>query len=624
MIIGTAGHVDHGKTNLIKALTGIDADRLNEEKRRGLTIDLGFAHMDVPNVGRVGIIDVPGHEKYIKNMLSGIYGVDICLLVIAADEGIMPQTKEHIDILEMLEIQNGITVITKIDLIDDEDRETVVNDIVDELKGSIVENNPIVAVSTKTGKNIEKLKDIIYSLARRLVQSEDAERENFLMPIDRAFVIKGFGTVITGTAISGKALAGEEYIIYPDKIKTIVRGIQTYSDFVDSVSRGSRAALNVKDVAKEDIKRGQILATKGSISLSLMVDVKLTVLRDCKIAVHNNDWVYVYIGTGEYRAKVVLIKSDIVEAADTAYAQLRFETLIATFTGQRFIIRCMNPSRVIGGGRILDSNPSPKRRKKDSTLKNFEIKDKGTMKERACITLSESSCPMAITTFDSMFKGCAEKLVEDGTAIEIKDKIIDTGQLERLWKTTEEKLAEYHNENPSLPGISCAAMRAELLGAKHLKDSKAIFEYWIELKKIKEIGLSYSLYEFEMTVPKNDDELKWRIADIYQSARMNPPAFNDVKEIFWGMNDFLKIFSRLQKEGVLIKLDERYYIHRDALIFAKDKLYSLAEHTEGNEIVLGEYRDRLKSSRKVALALLEYFDSLNITVKQGEVRFLTD
>ena len=372
VIIGTAGHVDHGKTQLIKALSGIDTDRLSEEKKRGITIELGFAHIDNDAEYNIGVIDVPGHEKFIKNMLAGIGGVDFVLFVVAADEGIMPQTKEHFEILQALGIDDGIIAITKKDMVDEEWLEMLLEDVKEYFEGSFLEGKPMIAVSSKTGENIDVLKEEILKKCNRESKRRE-EPELFRLPIDRVFSMQGFGTVVTGTLVDGVLRLNDEIAVYPDDIPAKVRGIQTYGSDTDEAVAGQRTAVNLSGVKKENVLRGSVLAASGAVTVTNMLDVEMSVFNSSDRQILNNSRVHLYTGSKEVLAKVIIMDRDVMVSGDKAFVQLRLEEPIAVRRGDKFIVRFYSPVITVGGGRVLDANPEKHKRNRDDVLADFEI-----------------------------------------------------------------------------------------------------------------------------------------------------------------------------------------------------------------------------------------------------------
>ena len=362
IILGTAGHIDHGKTTLIKALTGIDPDRLKEEKERGITIELGFAHLELPNGQELGIVDVPGHEKFVRHMVAGATGVDLVALVVAADEGVMPQTREHLEICELLKVKQGIVILTKTDLVEDADwLELVREDIQDFLQGTFLASAPIISVSAVTGDGLESLLNHLQSLCDS-VEARSSSGD-FRLAVDRVFTMKGFGTVVTGTAISGKVKTGDTLFVYPQLLKTKVRGTQVHNREVNEAVSGQRTAINLQGLEKAALERGNVLATPESLIASFMVDVRLQHLETAPRVLKNRAKVRLHTGTNEEMGTLILLDADELKPGASGYAQVRMDKPVVVRSGDRFVLRSYSPMRTIGGGQIL--HPAPNKEKTD-------------------------------------------------------------------------------------------------------------------------------------------------------------------------------------------------------------------------------------------------------------------
>ena len=381
VIIGTAGHVDHGKTALIKALTGIETDRLQEEKKRGITIELGFAHLDWADGTQAGIVDVPGHEKFIKNMLAGAGGIDLAMLVVAADDGFMPQTVEHLDILTLLGVKDGIVVITKADTVDPEWLEMMQEEIHQRVEGSFLEGKPIMAVSAFTGQGIPELKEALHGLVHNA--SEKSMRVPFRLPVDRVFSVDGFGTVVTGTLIEGSMHEGDAAELVPSGAQTRIRNLQVHGKDVETAYAGQRVAVNLAGLKKTDIQRGDCVAKPDSVRTSRMLDVRLQNLRSSRRVIQNDTQVHLYHGASVLLAKVVLLGQDELRPGESCYAQLRLSESIATKKGDRFVIRFFSPLETIGGGVILDDQPRRHKRSDPNIQRILQLKESGSREDVA-------------------------------------------------------------------------------------------------------------------------------------------------------------------------------------------------------------------------------------------------
>ncbi|MCQ2566228.1 MAG: selenocysteine-specific translation elongation factor, partial [Clostridia bacterium] len=425
VIIGTAGHVDHGKTTLIKALTGIDTDRLQEEKKRGITIELGFAHLDFDDGLQAGIVDVPGHEKFIKNMLAGAGGIDLAMLLVAADEGFMPQTVEHLGILQLLGIKNGIIVITKTDMVDEDWLEMIKEDVNSHVKGTFLEGKPVFCVSAYTGQGIKELKDSLHDLV--LQTGEKNMRTPYRLPIDRVFSVEGFGTVVTGTLIEGAVNIGDSAVILPDGLECRVRNIQVHSKDTPTAYAGQRVAINLAGIKKSDIARGNCVAAPGSTPTSRMLDVHLQNLPNSDRTIVNNSQVHLYHGSSECLAKVVLLDRDRLEPGENCYAQLRLTEEIATRKGDRFVVRFLSPLETIGGGVVVDPKPYKHKRNDASVLELLAIKENGSEDQKLVqivdeyglgMVSSETLAKQQNVSSEDMKISLAE-LVNEGKVLEI-------------------------------------------------------------------------------------------------------------------------------------------------------------------------------------------------------------
>ena len=422
VIIGTAGHVDHGKTLLVKALTGIDTDRLQEEKKRGITIELGFAHLDWEDGTQAGIVDVPGHEKFIRNMLAGAGGVDLAMLVVAADEGFMPQTVEHLGILSLLGIQEGLVVITKTDMVDPEWVEMIREDVKEQVKGTFLENKPIMGVSAYTGEGIAELREHLKQLVHKT--GEKSLRTPFRLPVDRVFSVEGFGTVVTGTLIEGCMNEEEVAELVPSGLTAKIRNLQVHGKDVTTAYAGQRVAVNLAGLKKSDIQRGDAVAKPGTVHTGLMLDVRLQNLKGSQRVILNNSQVHFYHGSSVLLAKVVLLDRDKLEPGDSCYAQVRFTDPISAKSGDRFVIRFYSPLETIGGGVVLEDNPYKHKRGDRKVLEALKIKESGSGDQKVVQAVAEEG----ITLPDS--KKLAARLAMEEEALQQElERLLSRGRL---------------------------------------------------------------------------------------------------------------------------------------------------------------------------------------------------
>lgn len=625
-IIGTAGHVDHGKTCLIKALTGIDTDRLKEEKERGITIALGFAYLDFAGGQRAGIVDVPGHEKFVKIMLAGAGSMDLCLLVVAADEGVMPQTVEHLDILSILGIPKGLVAITKTDLVEPKALELVKEDVRKLTEGTFLENAPVLPVSVRTGQGVEELKTALEQLCTSL--PDRADTEDFRLPIDRVFTMKGFGTVVTGAMVQGRLEKGEEVYLYPENLPVKVRGMQVHSRETQIAFAGQRVAVNIADRKKEEIRRGDVLAPRGSLFPTQMLDVRLEALKHTARRIKNGSRVHIYHGTKELLGKVILMDKEELCAGESGYAQLRLEEETAAKKWDRFVIRFYSPAETIGGGVILDANPGKRRRNHGQTMEAFKIKELGTqaeMLELSCrehwgsfYTLKELAQRSGLA--QNEIRQNARKLLKEQKLVQLGgDLYIHREEFSFYQKKTERFLEEFHRAFPLKEGMGREEVRSRLgLGSASVTD--AVLKRLAEAHVIEEGKGCFRLKHFQ--AEPDDDQLSMlrEIEDDYLQAGFAPLTTRLYIEEHPRQKMFAGALASLLNKKVLIRLDEQYCIHRDFYGKAKKIFAEMAE--EKPWVVLGEFRDSLGCSRKIAIAILEHFDKNGFSRKTENGRVL--
>ena len=619
IIIGTAGHIDHGKTTLIKALTGRETDRWEEEKRRGITIDLGFTYFDLPDGSKAGIIDVPGHEKFIKNMLAGVVGMDMVLLVIAADEGIMPQTTEHLNILNLLGVENGIVVMTKCDMADEEWISLVKEDIKESLKSTFLECAKIVEVSSKTGQGIDKLIQEITNLAQQGVRERELNTIPRL-PIDRAFSITGFGTVITGTLISGILKKGDEVEIYPVNKLCKVRNIQVHSSDSEKAYAGQRTAINLSNIKKTDIYRGCVIAPVNSMRNTMMLDVKLNMLKSTKRTIINRSRLHLYTGTSEILCRVVLLDRDELTPGESCYAQLRLEEEIAVRRGDKFIVRFYSPLETVGGGEIIEPVPMKKKRFDEDLIEELRIKEKGTGADVIEKIIKEANDHVSVS---QLAKTTAL------SEIEIKDNIEILEQEEKItlfkvkndiyvWHKSfeieleerlEKYLFNYHKENKYQKGSKKSEIKSKFLPNMKQLLFDMVIVYFLEKGFINQqdefISLSYFSIEYDDNYKKIEEKTLQILNDVKFEFIKSDELF---QKINYTMAD--DVISLMILDKILIKFND---------ILTTMKLYEeakqiLTEFLDNNKrISAAQYRDLLNTNRKMAITLLEHFDMIKLT-----------
>ena len=622
IIIGTAGHVDHGKTALIKALTGIETDRIKEEKKRGITIELGFAYLDLPDGEKAGIIDVPGHEKFVKNMLAGAGGIDLALLVVAADEGFMPQTREHLGILSLLNISEGIIVVTKKDMVDEDWLEIVCDEVRQEVQGTFLENAQIIPVSSYTGEGIEQLRQAIFTMIHQKTQIKNLDVP-FRIPVDRIFSVEGFGTVITGTLIEGTMKVGDPVTVYPSRIESRIRNLQVHSQDVQEAYAGQRVAVNLAGLKKTDLNKGDVIAVPDSMHTTMMIDIHLTVLKDCDREIRNATRLHLYHGARDILCKIVLLDRDSVGAGESCYAQLRLEEEIAVKTGDRFVLRFYSPVETIGGGVILDSNPFKHKRNDAAVLESLKLKEGGSDREKISAALRDYSARFETLDFLQIQTGIPKeqfdqqinKLIKDKVAFRVSDNVvIHTDYLNRLKDSAVKLLESYHKENPLREGMKKDEFRNKLIKYEDISVVDKITDSLVNRKVLKYVNNCVALADFEVQQDNNQQEIE----NAFLQGGFSPESPDQIAARFPKVKNFKQVLESLVNTGKLVRVEEKILLHADyynkALTLAK-------EHVDQNgQITLAEMRDLMGASRKFAVAVLEYWDKRGITKKVGDAR----
>lgn len=622
IIIGTAGHVDHGKTALIKALTGIETDRIKEEKKRGITIELGFAYLDLPDGEKAGIIDVPGHEKFVKNMLAGAGGIDLALLVVAADEGFMPQTREHLGILSLLNISEGIIVVTKKDMVDEDWLEIVCDEVRQEVQGTFLENAQIIPVSSYTGEGIEQLRQAIFTMIDQKTQIKNLDVP-FRIPVDRIFSVEGFGTVITGTLIEGTMKVGDPVTVYPSRIESRIRNLQVHSQDVQEAYAGQRVAVNLAGLKKTDLNKGDVIAVPDSMHTTMMIDIHLTVLKDCDREIRNATRLHLYHGARDILCKIVLLDRDSVGAGESCYAQLRLEEEIAVKTGDRFVLRFYSPVETIGGGVILDSNPFKHKRNDAAVLESLKLKEGGSDREKISAALRDYSARFETLDFLQIQTGIPKeqfdqqinKLIKDKVAFRVSDNVvIHTDYLNRLKDSAVKLLESYHKENPLREGMKKDEFRNKLIKYEDISVVDKITDSLVNRKVLKYVNNCVALADFEVQQDNNQQEIE----NAFLQGGFSPESPDQIAARFPRVKNFKQVLESLVNTGKLVRVEEKILLHADyynkALTLAK-------EHVDQNgQITLAEMRDLMGASRKFAVAVLEYWDKRGITKKVGDAR----
>ncbi len=628
IVLGTAGHIDHGKTSLIRALTGIDTDRLKEEKERGITIELGFAHLELPGGKLLGIVDVPGHEKFVKNMVAGATGIDLVALVIAADEGVMPQTKEHLEICQLLNINHGLVVLTKIDMVEPDWLELVKEDVSEYLSNTFLADAPIVEVSSVTGEGINDLIKVLDKLTQEIPERELGHL--FRLPIDRVFTIKGFGTVVTGTTVSGKIRIGQEVTIYPEEIPSKVRGIQVHNKEVEEVRAGLRTAVNLQGVEKAMISRGDVVASKDAMRPTFMVDVILELLSSAPRKIKNRAKARFHTGTSEIIGTVILLDREELEPGTSCYAQIRLDAPVAVLKGDRYVLRSYSPVRTIGGGEILNPLPKKKKRFSDPILKELDLLFKGGPEEAIKqFVLMERFEGLEKETLQFLANMSKKKLDEVLKRLQSTKQIVEYDKekgvlihsefLDKARQEIIQKISQYHDEYPLRIGLPKEELRSQIVGAKNPK----LFNYLIVQLTKEEVLVQEKelvrLKEHQVTLAQDQEKTRAELEQIYLESGLQPPYFKEIKEKFPG-NTAEEILQVMIKDGILVKVKEDLYFHKKAIETLKEKLVNFLK-THG-EITTPQFKDMTRASRKYTIPLIEYFDKSQVTVRVGDNRVL--
>lgn len=631
IIVGTAGHVDHGKTCLIKALSGYDTDRLKEEKKRGITIDLGFANLPNDEGLHIGIIDVPGHEKFVKNMLAGIGGIDLVLMVIALDEGVMPQTTEHFEILKMLHIREGIIVLTKSDTVEADWAEMVEADVQEMVKGSFLEKAPVIRVSSYTGENIEKLRDMIIDMVREAGNRRE-DPELFRLAVDRAFTMEGFGTVVTGTLQEGSLSVGQEIMLYPEERLLKVRGIQSHGKQEERAYAGQRTAINILNIKKEEIRRGDVLAYPNSIRKSILVDVKISLFKSTGRRLKSGDRVHLNYGASQVIAKVVMLDQDLIEAGEECYAQLRFDEPVTMKKNDRFIIRFFSPVETFGGGVVLSAAPMKHKRHDEAVIEALRIKETGENIQVLELEIKEESrrfpaaadmaAIMDMSRVQTEFN--LNRLKEKKRIIILSDQsLIHADYWKEISDFATEVLKEYHVKNPITDGMDKEEFKSRLSERFRLADTKKAEALLHELEKrmfVKTSGTYVSLKDFSTAYSDELTGMRIQIAKRYAEAGIEAPVTAEVTNSFKDKLRAKQIIENMHKEGALVKICPTAYMDKGAFERIMETFRAYMETHD--HITLGEFRDLIGTSRKYAMQFLEYLDRQKITKMVEDKRVL--
>lgn len=630
IILGTAGHIDHGKTSLIKALTGIDTDRLKEEKLRGITIELGFAYLDLPSGQPLGIVDVPGHEKFVKNMVAGATGIDIVALVIAADEGVMPQTREHMEICTLLGIKHGLVVLTKIDLVDEEWVELVTDDIKDFVRGTFLEDAPIVAVSSQTGVGLQEFIKALDELSAVIpVRSPSSI---FRLPVDRVFSMKGFGTVITGTLISGRVSVGDIVMLYPSGITSKVRGIQVHNRIVNQAETGMRTAVNFQGLEKDSVNRGDVLSNPEALKPNYMLDVSFHYLRSNKKPIKNRTRIRFHAGTSEVLGILGLLDKEEMIPGETDVVQLRLDSPEAVIKDDRFVIRSYSPVRTIGGGYILNPIPQKHKRYKPEVVKGLKSLMDNEPEEIISYYLDESGyqgvsfSDLLIMTniHEKQLHDIMQGLLSKRTVI-LTDKenqiYIHHNSFDKLKKEMSVCLDNYHQVNPLKAGMPKEELRSKFPSLRNSKLTNLMLNHMIKDKKIVAEENTVRLASHTISLGMDQADIREKILDAYLNSGLTPPYFKELsKSLDVEISRAKDVLMLLVDEGLIVKVKEDLYFNSLAVEDLQQKLVDfLVSH---GEITTPQFKNMTGVSRKYLIPLIEHFDAKNVTIRIGDSRKL--
>lgn len=621
IIIGTAGHIDHGKTTIVKGLTGKDTDTLPEEKARGMTIDLGFTFFTLSNGRKVGIVDVPGHEKFIKNMAAGVTGIDLILFVIACDDGIKPQTLEHADIIKILGVKKGLILLTKRDLADEERAAQLKEDVRELFKNSYLENSKILEISTKDAQSFEKLKEVLEKEILEIEENRD-EIKDFRLDIDKVFSIKGFGTVVTGTSKNSKISIGDSVMIYPQQKEVKIKGIENHGNKVETLEAGNRCALNINMDSKE-IKRGNIISKKDSLIISNRLDCVFTLLKRSS-NFKNNQRVRINIGTEELIGRVKIFLEDEILSGDKKYVQIELEKESAFSVGDIGIVRSFSPVETIGGVEIINI---PKERVKRKDLKYLErleiLSSKSKYKKIESIVLNNENIFTDKESISLLLgEKISEKEMENSQNIEkISDNIyVNTERLENLKNKILEYIEQYHEKYPLSVGIKRSELKNRFFENFSIKVYNIALEYFIEKNIIEVSGEYISKKDFKIKLNKEQKKIKEDIFSYYKKNGFTPQKIEDTVKIFKDETLFAEIHSYMLYNSFLVELAEGNFMLKGFFLESEKKIKEYLE--KNRRITLAEARDLLQINRKSILLILEKLDENGITKRVGEYREL--
>lgn len=644
VILGTAGHIDHGKTSLVRALTGIDCDRLDEEKKRGITIELGFAWLDLPDGRRLGIVDVPGHERFVKNMVAGASGVDFVLLVIAADEGVMPQTREHLEICSLLGVRTGLVALTKVDMVDGEWLAAVEEDVKNALKGTFLANAPIVHVSSLTGAGLDELREEIFSQIEKL--GERPKTDIFRLPVDRVFSMKGFGTVVTGTLVSGSCSQGEKLCIMPGGKTAKARSLQVHNEQVEAAHQGQRCAVNLQGLDVGDIQRGDVVARPDTLFPSQSWYVRLNCLKSSPLPIRNRSEVHFHHGSKECLARIVFLDREKLEPGESALAQVKFDQPIAAIYGDHCVIRSHSPLRAIGGGIVISPLPSALRKRLPDYARKLAL-----LQELGAPDMIDSAllAPKTPETLTNLCLGLCDAPGADTRHLKVMTALPEAdldSALARLqasgaafcWDASEgcwicseelqkclaqcrESMEALHKREPLRSNFPPSSIIAGWGSQLPEKFTQALLELAVGRGLLAQDGTGLKLAAHTVNFSKSDAKILDSLAKKIAAGGMAPPFIKEIiEESGWDLKKIQPMLNYLCDTGQLLKIQEGVYYSKKEFEQIVEKIRAWFETNP--ELEIGDFREILCLSRKYAIPVLEYLDASRVTYRAGNKRRL--
>ena len=617
-VIGTAGHVDHGKSSLILALTGIDPDRLPEEKQRGMTIDLGFAWLKLPNGQEVGIVDVPGHERFIKNMIAGVGAIDGVIFVVAADDGWMPQSQEHLDILKLLRIKKGVIALTKVDLVIEDWLKLMEEDIKLKVKNSFLENSPIIKVSSTGNIGLEELKQALMEMFSEMEPPKDIDKPRLF--IDRVFTMTGRGTIVTGTLALGNLTLGQEVEILPQKVTARIRNIQTHKKDLKFASPGSRVALNLSGIEKEKLSRGNVILNSNFGKVGTILQAQVEVLPDLKLPLKQGSQVQILLGTQEVLERVYILEKEKLEPGEIGLVELKAKEGMTAFVGDRFILRYPGPQITIGGGVVLDPEPLPNIKKEAkiqylSKRINLQLPDLilSELEKRNCIQPSEL---LQNTHFSEQeIRNELEKLKSQNLIVTISDGVVLSQKWKEIAQRIQNELQTEHRQHSYKLGLTLAELASRLKIEE--KFSQELINFLLKAKQIAQRGAFLSLSDFNPQLSSSQRKVEQIIWDKFNSSPLTPPT---KEELLKQNSEFETVLYFLLQQNQLIELTEGILFKTAEFEKIKSKVIDLMQ--QKGKVTVGEVKEHLATTRKYAVPILEKLDQLEITKRVGDYRIL--